>query len=33
VEGGAGQWRTIPITRLDLSLDLTGTDLQNMDVS
>merc|ERR1712114_15092 len=32
-EGEAGQWRTIPITRLDLSLDLTGTDLQNMDVS
>jgi len=31
-EGGQG-WRTIPITRLDLSLDLTGTELQNMDVS
>jgi len=28
-----GQWRSIPITRLDLSLDLTGRDLQNMDVS
>ena len=31
-EGGKG-WRTIPITRLDLSLDRTGTELQNMDVS
>jgi len=33
MEGEAGRWRTIPITRLDLSLDLTSTDLQNMDVS
>merc|ERR1712001_393736 len=33
MEGEAGQWRTIPIARLDLSLDLTSTDLQNMDVS
>lgn len=32
-ESQAGQWRTIPITRLDLSLDLPSTDLQNMDVS
>ena len=32
-ESQLGQWRTIPITRLDLSLDLTGRDLQNMDVS
>merc|ERR1719150_1038816 len=27
------QWRTIPITRLDLNVDLTSTDLQHMDVS
>jgi len=32
-ESELGQWRTIPITRLDLSLDLTGIDLQSMDVS
>lgn len=33
-EGQAGQWRTIPITRLDLGLDLTtGTDLENMELS
>ena len=32
-ESELGQWRTIPITRLDLSLDLAGRDLQNMDVS
>ena len=34
VEGlGESQWRTIPITRLDLNVDLTSTDLQHMDVS
>merc|ERR1712213_6109 len=30
---GESQWRTIPITRLDLNVDLTSTDLQHMDVS
>merc|ERR1711963_1068831 len=30
---GESQWRTIPITRLDLNVGLTSSDLQLMDVS